>query len=148
TRSKRDWSSDVCSSDLALCTEFCHPVDNPVHNMWITSQSCGYPAVTHHGHLAPERSCPQARTARRKWLPVPVAPREEDNGESATTAATRKPTIDPFHQNRSSTPSPLVSSSPNRSAPKGQNPWQVTLADAQVHLALVWSSVLEGIDNE
>src|SRR5699024_6061808 len=32
---------------------FCHPVDNPVHNMWITSQSCGYPAVTHHGHLSP-----------------------------------------------------------------------------------------------
>src|SRR5699024_12483616 len=31
---------------------------------------------------------------------------------------------------------------------KGQHPWQVTLADAQVNLAMVWSSVLDGIDND
>ena len=37
---------------------------------------------------------------------------------------------------------------PNRFAPKGQQPWQVTLADAQVNLAMVWSSVLDGIDND
>ncbi len=47
-------------------------------------------------------------------------------------------------------PRPLTASEthPNRSAPKGQQPWQVTLADAQVNLAMVWSSVLDGIDND
>ncbi|MFI6576941.1 chromosomal replication initiator protein DnaA [Nocardiopsis sp. NPDC050513] len=42
----------------------------------------------------------------------------------------------------------LLPPHPNRSAPKGQQPWQVTVADAQVNLAVVWSSVLDGIDND
>ncbi|WP_394327824.1 chromosomal replication initiator protein DnaA [Nocardiopsis alborubida] len=39
-------------------------------------------------------------------------------------------------------------SAPHRPVPKGQHPWQVVLADAQVNLAVVWSSVLDGIDND
>ncbi|WP_083927559.1 MULTISPECIES: chromosomal replication initiator protein DnaA [Nocardiopsis] len=46
-------------------------------------------------------------------------------------------------------PSPhRLQPAPNRSAPKGQQPWQVTLAEAQVNLAMVWSSVLDGIDHD
>ncbi|WP_255352547.1 chromosomal replication initiator protein DnaA [Nocardiopsis sp. SBT366] len=48
-----------------------------------------------------------------------------------------------------SPPSPhRLQPAPNRSAPKGQQPWQVTLAEAQVNLAMVWSSVLDGIDHD
>ena len=58
----------------------------------------------------------------------------------------------PHTQRKRDALSPVPSSPsethPKRSAPKGQQPWQVTLADAQVNLAMVWSSVLDGIDND
>src|SRR5699024_11470623 len=70
TRSKRDWSSDVCSSDLKSA---------PATAPWHTSSSCGTTACT----STASRAFPQARRRARRpamW-PCPVRSEERRVGK-------------------------------------------------------------------
>ncbi|WP_442789789.1 chromosomal replication initiator protein DnaA [Nocardiopsis sp. EMB25] len=98
-------------------------------------------------------SCPGTPGGGGQWKFVPRAregpARNHDRQHTARGCASAVPAPGTPGQGRPGSLRPLpLQSAPNRSAPKGQQPWQVTVADAQVNLAVVWSSVLDGIDND
>lgn len=70
--------------NFRLCTADCHPVDKPVHNVWTTGRTCGYPEVVKALVTQHRPSCPQGGSGREVRFSsggaAPAPPPGEDNG--------------------------------------------------------------------